>query len=97
MIAQTPEDPDATASNSSTGPDSKDCGTAAAPTTEGQRMITAEQMPFVLRAWWLREFREYQDLVWRDERYITGPVWSMYSDPGCDMSGLDYAYDLQDD
>jgi hypothetical protein len=61
------------------------------------RKSSAQQLPFLLRAWWLREFQESKDFAWRQEPYITGPVWSTYADPLCQMSGLDYSYDQSDD
>lgn len=54
------------------------------------RLKTAAEVPFALRAWWLREFMEYSDLIWCGDARITGPLWSNYSDPLCDMGSLDY-------
>ena len=67
-------------------PDGGDAAGGALPS----RLETAEQVPFVLRAWWLREFKEYRDIGWCGEPSITGPLWSNYSDPLCDMGSLDY-------
>lgn len=63
--------------------------------TAGSRQEIARQLPFLLRAWWLRESKEFQNSAWQEDPYITGPVWSSYSDPMCDMAGLDYAYDAE--
>jgi len=63
----------------------------------GTRKRIAQQLPFIVRAWWLRDYPEFRDIPWRKEPYITGPLWSAYSDPGCDMAGLDYSYDVEEE
>lgn len=55
-----------------------------------ERLLTASAVPFILRAWWLREFQEYMDVDWWEDLRITGPVWSRYSDPLCDTGSLDH-------
>lgn len=62
-----------------------------------ERRDIAIGLPFVVRSWWLRELEESSDLTWRNEPYTTAPLWSAFSDPLCDMAGLDYAYDLDDE
>lgn len=57
------------------------------------RLKSADRVPFLLRAWWLRDHREYQDVNWPAETGITSPLWSLHSDPLCDMGNLDYSYD----
>ncbi len=56
------------------------------------QLSTASYVPFALRAWWLREFKEYSDLDWCGEAQITGPLWSSYSDPLCDSGSLDFGF-----
>lgn len=56
------------------------------------QLLTAPYVPFALRAWWLREFKEYSDLNWCGEAQITGPLWSNYSDPLCDSGSLDFGF-----
>ncbi|GEM_PF-2677041 len=58
-----------------------------------RRLAAADRVPFVLRAWWLREFAEYADCQWLIDQSITGPLWSSYTDPLCDMGSLDYFYE----
>ncbi|MGH7192250.1 MAG: hypothetical protein ACREJM_01810, partial [Candidatus Saccharimonadales bacterium] len=55
--AQTPDDSDVDAGNSNTA-SRQQAGAQARPS---RRKEVADQLPFVLRAWWLRQFREYQD------------------------------------
>jgi hypothetical protein len=49
----------------------------------------ANEMPFILRAWWLRNFLEAEGLVWAPDLGVTSPLWSLYSDPMCDVGSLD--------
>lgn len=70
-------------------------GIAAEPSdSSSSRSQAADRVPFILRAWWLREFKEYADLSWHKEQGVTGPLWSIYSDPLCDMGSLDYSYEM---
>lgn len=54
-----------------------------------KRMDEAELLPFVLRAWWLRDFEEYSDLRWMIDNSIQAPLWSLHSDPLSDMESAD--------
>lgn len=58
------------------------------------RVKTGGDVPFVLRAWWMREFQEYEDMIWPPQSSTTAPLWSYYSDPLCDVAGLDSVYNL---
>jgi len=49
----------------------------------------ADEMPFILRAWWLRNFLECEGLVWAKDLGVTSPLWSLYSDPMCDVGSVD--------
>lgn len=49
----------------------------------------ALQMPFILRAWWLRNFLENEELVFAKDLGVTSPLWSLYSDPLCDVGSVD--------
>lgn len=49
----------------------------------------ADELPFLLRAWWLRNYLEYDGLVWSSDLGVTSPLWSLYSDPMCDISSVD--------
>ncbi len=49
----------------------------------------ADEMPFILRAWWLRNFLETENLVWAPDLGVTSPLWSLYSDPMCDVGSVD--------
>lgn len=64
---------------------------------QSERHRRASQLPFIVRAWFLRNHEESKDIPWRDEPYTTGPLWSLHSDPLCDLAGLDYSYDIEDD
>jgi hypothetical protein len=66
-------------------------GHGDAPTDREQ---VAHLVPFVLRAWWLRNYKEYEGIEWHTDIPITGPFWSMYSDPFCDQGNSDYADEL---
>ena len=63
-------------------------------TQTSYRQKAAGNVPFALRAWWLREFQESSDLHWHIDSAVTGPIWSLYSDPLCDLGGLDYSEDF---
>jgi hypothetical protein len=78
--------------NSNTGCASTNLPQAEAPNS---RQEIARHLPFLVRAWWLREYKEFENSHWQEDPYITGPLWSAYSDPMCDMAGLDYTYDLE--
>lgn len=52
----------------------------------------ADQLPFFLRAWWMRNFLESEGLVWPKESGVTSPLWSLHSDPMCDIGTVDQSY-----
>lgn len=58
-----------------------------------RREQAAHGIPFVLRAWWLREFSEYDDLPKSTNMPVTGALWSLHSDPLCDQGSIDYGDD----
>lgn len=72
--------------NSSNCPEAPECDLS----NQTRRLAQAKQVPFVLRAWWLRDFKEYEEIIFCHEQRITAPLWSKYSDPLCDMGSLDY-------
>jgi hypothetical protein len=49
----------------------------------------ASEMPFILRTWWLRNFVEAEGLVWSKDLGVTSALWSLYSDPMCDVGSVD--------
>ena len=56
-----------------------------------ERLKTASVLPFFLRAWWLRDFALSADIDFHVDVTVTGPVWSLYSDPMSDTGSLDFA------
>ncbi len=50
---------------------------------------TVSQVPFFLRAWWLREYKVSDDSP-TDPAWVTLPLWSSHTDPICDAVCLDY-------
>lgn len=65
---------------------------AESNSVEGRRhRDDGDSLPFVLRAWWLRDSAQYSDRNWVVDPSMTAPVWSTYSDPLCDAGGTDYA------
>lgn len=56
------------------------------------RQRQADDLPFFLRAWWLRNFLEAEGLVWSQDLGITSPLWSLYSDPLCDVGSVDQKF-----
>lgn len=54
---------------------------------------TAEVVPFILRGWWLRELEPQDHLDLNANLETTGPSWSTYTDPLCDMGSIDFAYE----
>lgn len=68
----------------------------SAGVSEGKRVQIADALPFVARAWWLRDLQENSELISSFDSTVTAPIWSSYSDPICDLAGLDYAYDLEE-
>jgi hypothetical protein len=67
----------------------KQLATDLGPQNAGdRRMKAAQEVPFVIRAWWLREFIGEQPMSWRDDLIATS-IWSNYSDPICDTGGVE--------
>ena len=64
--------------------------THATPREKPTRLSAGDRVPFLLRAWWLRDFKEYEDIEWYGDPSTTGPLWTPYTDPLCDTGGLDY-------
>ncbi|MBS1955901.1 MAG: hypothetical protein JST89_17080 [Cyanobacteria bacterium SZAS-4] len=56
------------------------------------RQERADQLPFFLRAWWMRDFLESEGLLWTADAGVTSPLWSLYSDPLCDVGSVDQSY-----
>jgi hypothetical protein len=78
--------------NNSTKPSDQDSIEKVTDAATPRQIATASSVPFVLRAWWLREFEEYKDFDWCGETQITGPLWSNFSDPLCDCGSLDFGF-----
>jgi hypothetical protein len=57
---------------------------------KSQREKTAAILPFLIRAWWLRDFEESRDITWPTAGFLTGAIWSQHSDPLVDAAGMDY-------
>jgi hypothetical protein len=57
---------------------------------EQVRSLTADQVPFFLKAWWLKDQKSQADLVWPDQNWLTLPLFSLQTDPGCDAGGIDF-------
>ena len=53
-----------------------------------KRLEDGKRVPFLIRAWWLREFEESRDLDWYYD-CVQPTLWSTYSDPLCDVGGVD--------
>ncbi|HEY9679220.1 MAG TPA: hypothetical protein V6C76_14520 [Drouetiella sp.] len=56
---------------------------------ESLREKQANELPFILRAWWLRKFLESEGLIWPKELGVTSALWSLHSDPLCDVGSVD--------
>jgi hypothetical protein len=66
---------------------------AGIQSNDAKRYADSFLVPFVLRAWWLREFEESKELQWCDDAVVS-QLWSNYSDPLCDMGELEDPEDL---
>jgi hypothetical protein len=55
------------------------------------RRETASEVPFFLRAWWLRNYAENSDIVFGSFPSGTVPLWCLHSDPQCDAANIDHA------
>lgn len=53
------------------------------------RAQVADDLPFFMRAWWLRDRICCQELVFGEQSSSTRPLWSAHSDPLCDTSNMD--------
>ena len=53
------------------------------------RLLSAELVPFFLRAWWLRDYQESGDIVFGAFPSGTVPLWCLHSDPQCDAANID--------
>jgi hypothetical protein len=62
-------------------------------TFENRRLSDGRRVPFVIRAWWLREFEEIKEVDWNND-VIGSLLWSSYSDPICDLGGVGDLEDL---
>ncbi len=57
------------------------------------RKEQAEKIPFVLRAWWMRDFaEEFDQMFFEDAGLLSLPIWSLHTDPKCDTSSIDIDY-----
>lgn len=56
------------------------------------RQRQADQIPFFLRTWWLKEFNSTADVTFAEGAAHTGGIWSMYSDPLCDVGNWDLPF-----
>jgi len=69
---------------------SSGCHSASPPLSSVRtRAQTASLVPFFLRAWWLRDRLSSSDLVFGDYSIATLPLFSMHSDPVCDVANMD--------
>ena len=54
-----------------------------------KRAEVADQLPFFLRAWWLRDRIETEGLGFGEGGAATTPLWLLHSDPICDAANID--------
>ncbi len=54
-----------------------------------RRVEIADDVPFFLRAWWLRDRVENSLISFGAFPSTTLPLWSLHSDPMCDAANLD--------
>lgn len=66
------------------------CESEVTPGGLSKREQAADRVPFFLRAWWLREFKQETNWKVSTHKFITGPLWSSHSDPLCDQGNLDF-------
>jgi hypothetical protein len=59
--------------------------------TISDRELIAKQLPFGLRAWWLRDFEETSDLSFEALNSLSVPIYCLHSDPLCDVGNMDSA------
>jgi len=53
------------------------------------REDVADLVPFFLRAWWLRDRVENEDVNFGEYSNSTLPLFALHSDPMCDASNID--------
>jgi hypothetical protein len=53
------------------------------------REKVADILPFFLRAWWLRDRSENDDINFGHSSSATLPLFALYSDPICDAANID--------
>ena len=66
-------------------------GTVSSP--DEKRFTDSFRIPFLIRAWWLREFDESKEFPWYQDT-VAPALWSSYSDPMCDLGAIDDVEDL---
>ncbi len=54
------------------------------------RFETADQVPFFLRTWWLKDYIRADDVVWQNSNWLTLPLYSLQTDPYCDAGSIDF-------
>ena len=58
-----------------------------------QRLQAANRVPFMIRAWWLRDFQEYSHINWPIDKDLAASTWSPSTDPICDLAEAQYLDD----
>jgi hypothetical protein len=53
------------------------------------RAEIADLLPFFLRAWWLRDRIENEDINFGQQSTSSLPLFALYSDPMCDAANVD--------
>ena len=56
------------------------------------RELIADEMPFILRAWWMRDFAETADLSFFPWSNHTRPLYCLHSDPLCDAGNIEFNF-----
>jgi hypothetical protein len=63
----------------------------SSPSTLSRRKEQSDQVPFILRSWWMRDFAdEFDQQFFEDPSLLSLPIWSLHSDPKCDTGGVDF-------
>lgn len=65
---------------------SSDDAPALSPRT---RLDNAHEVPFFLRAWWVKDYERPEEIRWQAPDWLTLPLFSLQSDPFCDAGNLD--------
>ena len=55
-----------------------------------ERELEANELPFFLRAWWMKDYAESADLQFQQDQTVTFPLGALHSDPFCDAGCIDY-------